>query len=184
MVVDHALGFAQMTALTDPWMHAVRFTATRLAMPIFMVCSGILLTHHSVSRRRWLEVAGAAIVVNLAAIYDGMGTFVPDILAVWCFVMLLASPIRRWPMSMAVLGLLQATYWGVPFGDYQPGWVMAFVALGVLAERAGDREVLAPIGERLPAWTASMGRHPLAWYTGHLAALAGLTAIGAHFSWW
>lgn len=184
MVVDHTLGFAQMTSLNQGWLHAIRITATRLAMPAFMICSGILVAHHAVSRRRWAEVATVAVVVNLAAIYYGMGTFVPDILAVWCLVMLLAQPVRRWPVTMAVLGLLQAVYWPAPFGDYQPGWVLAFVALGVLAGRTGDHEVLHPIGTRLPDWVASMGRHPLAWYAGHLAALAGITAIGARLGWW
>ncbi|MCU1496898.1 MAG: hypothetical protein JWM47_851 [Acidimicrobiales bacterium] len=184
MVVDHALGFAQTTTLSEPWMHTIRMTVTRLAMPGFMVCSGILLAHHSVSRRRWTQVAVAAVVVNVAAVYDGMSTFVPDILAVWCLVMLLAVPVRRWPMTMAVLGLLQAVYWRLPFGDYQPGWVLAFVALGVLAERAGDREVLRPIAVRLPNWIVSVGRYPLRWYTGHLAVLAAVTAMGVHFAWW
>lgn len=184
MIVDHALGFAQTTALAEQWMHTVRITVTRLSMPAFMLCSGMLLARHQISRRRWCEVATAAVVVNLAAVAAGMSAFVPDILALWCVVMVVAGPIRRMPVAMAVLGLLQTLYWPIPIHNFQPGWVMAFVALGVLAERGQDRRMLQALGDRLPSWTEPMGRHPLGWYLGHLAVLASVTVTGGALSWW
>lgn len=184
MIVDHALGFAQTTDLEATWMAIIRGSVTRLAMPAFMICSGILVARRPLSRRRWSEVAAAALLVNVAAAVVGMGAFVPDILALWCVVMLFASPIRRWPVACAALGLLQSAYLPVPIDNFQPGWVLAFVALGVLAEQSGRREPLPAIGERLPSWTAAMGRHPLAWYLGHLAVLAGLTLLGSGLGWW
>lgn len=184
MVADHGLGFAQTTDLDAPWMELVRHTVTRFSMPGFMLCSGILLARASVSRRRWCEAAGGALAVNAAATVTGMGGFVPDILATWCAVMLLAGIVRRWPATVAVLGLLQSTYWTVPIVGYQPGWVAAFVALGVLVERAGDREVLMPIARRMPDWMVSIGRRPLMWYLGHLALLAAVTLAGTHIGWW
>lgn len=184
MILDHALGFAQTTDLTQPWMHDIRFSITRLAMPAFMVCSGMLLSRRGIARRRWFEVAAVAVAVNGAALISGLSTFVPDILAIWCLVMLLATPLRRFPATIAVLGLLQATYWRLPIAGYQPGWVLAFVALGVLMARSGDQEVLPAIARRTPAWATAIGRKPLRWYAGHLACLAAATSIGAQLGWW
>ncbi|MCB1026885.1 MAG: heparan-alpha-glucosaminide N-acetyltransferase domain-containing protein [Microthrixaceae bacterium] len=184
MIADHTLGFAQNTDMAQPWMTVARLSITRAALPAFMVCSGILLAGHSVSSRRWAQVLVAAVLVNTGALVAGMSEFVPDILALWCLVMLLAGPVRRAPATAAVLGMLQAVYWRVPIGTYQPGWIVAFVAIGVLVARSGDREVLEPLGHRLPEWVAVMGRRPLSWYVGHLAVLGGLTGGGNLLGWW
>lgn len=184
MIVDHSLGFAQSTELAEPWMRLARLSVTRLALPVFMICSGLRLARRSVTTRRWAEVLIAALVVNAGALLAGMPEFVPDILALWCLVMVLAAPIRRYPATAVVLGLLQSMYWRVPIGNYQPGWVLAFVALGVLVARSGDRELLEPISSRLPDWIAAIGRHPLSWYVGHLAALGALTVGGRYAGWW
>ncbi len=184
MIIDHSLGFAQSTELVEPWMHVVRLSFPRLALPAFMVCSGMLLAGRSMTIRRWTEVLIAALIVNAGALLAGMTDFVPDILVLWCLVMVFGAPIRRYPATAVVLGLLQSMYWRVPIGGYQPGLVLAFVALGMLIARSGDRELLEPLGSRLPDWVASIGRRPLSWYVGHLSLLGGLTVCGSYAGWW
>lgn len=184
MIIDHSLGFAQSTALTEPWMRLARLSVSRLALPAFMICSGLLLAGHVVATRRWVQVLVAALVVNVGAVVAGMPEFVPDILALWCLVTLGAAPIRRYPATAAVIGLLQSMYWRIPTGTYQPGWIVAFIALGVLIARSGDREVLDPIGSRLPDWVAAIGCRPLIWYVGHLVALSAITVSGSNLGWW
>lgn len=184
MIVDHALGFAQTTHLSEGWMQAVRMTGTRFAMPAFMICSGMLLAARSVTRRRWSEVAAAALVVNLGAAVTGMASFVPDILALWCLAIAFQRPMRRWPTLIVVIGLLQAVHWQVPVGGYQPGWVVAFIGIGVLASR-GDLDGLFERAARTaPAQVAAMGRHPLAWYVGHLLVFGAITLLGKQLTWW
>ncbi|MCR8526164.1 hypothetical protein WB334_24965, partial [Escherichia coli] len=150
MIIDHALGFAETTDLGQPWMHVVRSTATRPAMPVFMICSGMLLARRGITPARWSGVAAVAFAVNATAIATGLGSFVPDILAVWCLIMLASQALRAQPLLMAGLGLLQSRHAPWPLPGYQPGWVLAFVALGVLAERSGDRWALDAAARSLP----------------------------------
>ncbi len=183
MILDHALGFAQMTNLRGSWMEFARLSVTRFALPTFMICTGVLLSIRPLALRRWIEVTAAAVIVNLGALLAGMGHVTPEVLAMWSLVMVFSPMIRRFPICVAVVALLQAFYWQVPIPTYQPGWLAAFVCIGVLGGQGRNRE-LAELGAFVPAWMEPMGHRPLAWYMGHLAILGSATWLGLQAGWW
>lgn len=185
MVLDHTLAFVETTQYSAGWMNIARLTVTRLSLPAFMACTGYLLADHIPSRRRRLEIAGVALAVNAIIVAANTGLAWPEILGVWTLVMIFAGAIRRWPTTIAILGLIQYAYWPLPhFDDYQPGWVAAFIALGVLLARSGAREFIDSVGRRLPLWVQHFGRHPLVYYVAHLAIIAALAEIGWSLGWW
>lgn len=193
MVVDHVCAFAvAMFDLGDVerWLWLNRWTNTRVAMPLFMLCTGALLALKVPSRRRLLEVAAAAVVVNYGVIVTAPGIHAPDILATWTLVMLGARWIRRWPWQTAVLGAVAASTWPWPIGGYHPGYVAALIALGVLVaswapfyvdERGAQVGHWGPdldhIGQSAPKWMEPIGRHPLSIYLAHIAVLCALAVL-------
>ena len=168
MVLDHALAVWQVEG-SPAWVQGARLTVTRPALPIFMVVVGVLWARRSAttSGRRLAEVAGVGMVVTVGMAVVGLP--VPDVLFVFVLVCLVGGPLLRWPLAAAVVGLLQAVNLPAAWSGYQPGYLVAWVALGVLCERAGETPP-APAWLRASAVQA-IGRRPLAWYGGHVGVL-------------
>jgi hypothetical protein len=174
MIVDHVLVLAMATRGYTEWMALVRMSLTRFSMPLFMIVSGLLLARKGLpSTRRLVQVAMAAIALNLAFLSIDVGFAAPEILAVWLLVLLFYRLIVRYPIEAAVLGILQTMNWPVSWAGYQPGTIMAFLALGVVLSRFPESAVLRS-GDYLPGFCSAIGRRPLSWYTIHLGLLWGV----------
>lgn len=167
MLLDHALAVFWPGA---GWAIASRLTVTRLAMPLFMSVAGALFALRGrPSAARQGKVIAAAAVASLCCWRVGLG--VPEILAWYLLAVALAPVLVRWPAASIVVGVLQVV--NLPLWQtravYQPGQVLAFVALGVLV--AGKLT-----GRSLPAGAAAswLGRHALSLYVLHLLLLVGV----------
>jgi uncharacterized membrane protein len=156
MVLDHALLAAGHHG------GPVRLTVTRLALPLFGLTAGALWKPGRA--RRYLEVAGAAIIATGLGLVVGIGQ--PDIL----WLLLVAMLVMPAGPALAAAGAIQATTWPLRTSGYEPGVVLVLVVLGHLYGSAP----LDRLGQRLPHRLEGIGRHPLGWYLGHLALLAVL----------
>lgn len=174
MIADHLLAFGLARLSFGGWAEALRLTATRVSLPVFMLTSGLLLGAHGRARyARIAQVALLGLVVSIAvdSVFIGMGP--PDILTVYAAVMLLWPVLVRCPVAVAALGVVQMATWPL-YGHagwygYEPGEIAALLAVGVLAARATSPDWISRWGG--PAWLAAIGRAPLAWYGGHIAVL-------------
>ena len=159
MVLDHI-----WLARAFPCAWLIRKVITRAALPIFMMVSGYLWAVRGWSwRRGTLLVLAAMLSVRLAA---GAGLPMPDILTIFAVVQAMAALAVRWPIPLAAAGLLQSSEWRIGWPNYEPGVVLCFCCLGVLLAKMGELPTLRC------RWLEWIGRHPLTWYLGHLAALA------------
>lgn len=170
MILDHVL---VIFAPVSP----VRTTVTRLAMPLFMVVSGLLMRLGGQYRRlRYLEAFAVVIVVTplLGWLWPAFG--VPEIVGVWLLVAITFRPVvQRWPLTGAVVGYIWYTYWPLAWHGYQPGVVLMFLCIGSLCVR--DVGEIGRLGGYLPSQLERLGRRPLLIYGGHLLVLAPL-------AWW
>lgn len=177
MVLDHVL------VNLDPG-SPLRSTVTRAALPLFMVVSGHLIaTKGFGSWQRWARLGLAALVALGAARSAGLAA-TPDVLIVYLFAVTALVALRwagiRSPIVAGSLGIA----WGITasaqvastgWTGYQPGFVLALLALGMLATMP------ATLPGPAAFWTAcaKVGRYPLAWYLGHLVVLGIIrTAAG------
>lgn len=168
MIVDHLLLFSLTLAPAADLRVDLRSTLTRLSMPLFMVVSGFLL--NGVSRRR--VVAVAVVAAGLAPVlYVCWPEFAqPEILALWLLVFPLRSLLVRFPLELVFAGVLQVLHLPVGWPGFEPGLLLVFLGLGVLArERPRSLELL---GRLLPGVFARFGRFPLSVYAGHLLLLS------------
>jgi hypothetical protein len=158
MVVDHV---AVQTG--SPWF--VRTLVTRPALPLFLLVAGMLWRPGL--RRRHLQLAAAA--GSATVLGAQLGMVAPDVLVV-IGIGLAAMPLAvRWPVVTLALAAIQPTTWPLWQG-YEPGTVLVLLYLGhALATRTPLELRWA---DRLPWWTAVVGRFPLTVYVGHLAVLA------------
>jgi len=153
----------------------VRLTVTRAALPLFILVAGHLAVDRPIHPRRMVGVilcgAGATVLTR------DLGFPEPDVLMVIavCVIGLSVVP-ARYRALVLVVAVLQPVTWPLPYTGYQPGPVVALLVIG------GHLPDLARLGDRLPLWTAAVGRHPLAWYIGHLTAISG-TAYAIRGGW-
>lgn len=159
MVLDHVL--VQVAAG-----HPLRFTVTRLSLPLFAFCFAYL-GGRSRSRTRLLILGGLVVVETVLNGPLSLGVPGPVALLVLAEALHVAWPaLRERPVLVAGAGLLQALYLPVEWSGYQPGLVVCWYALGTVAAIE-----LVSIGSRIPRWVAAVGRRPSLWYAGHLAVL-------------
>lgn len=156
MVADHLALFAGLDA--------VRWTVGRLALPVFFVLAG-----HLAHRIGWRHLGIGAAGVALAAAVGWVDS--PNVLtwyAAGTVVVVLGRRVGLGP-AWLLAGALVLLANGV--GDMAPGYrpaaLLGFMAVGQLVSRAR----LDRLGAWVPRWVASVGRHPLAWYVGHVVAL-------------
>ncbi len=170
MFLDHAL--VVLIAADGPhWLTYIRGSITRLSLPLFMVTSGFLMNQHrGFSKRRRIQVLVAALWINFLIFVFPVGFGNPDILALWLFVALFWKLIVKYPVETLTLGMIQnvSATLHLPSHNYQPGYVAAWLALGVIIARLPQEPGFLKHAGRLPRWVKSIGRNPLAWYVGHL----------------
>lgn len=178
MVVDHVIVATQTVSSNPELLFEVRRSLTRLAMPLFMVVSGALWALHGApSRRRLTQVFVAAVAVNVSLAVTWPEVGLPEILAVWVGCALAAKLFLEAPVEVAVLGLLFAWHYPLDWDGFQPGFVAAFVALGVLWARTGRTGFADPLAAHLPELFAAAGRRPLSIYVGHLVVLVSAVVV-------
>lgn len=165
MMVDHlALVYGA------PW--GVRELLTRLAMPLFMLVAGFLWRPGW--RWRHLEVFFAAVLATPYLWYIGGETV--GILFVYLWALLCMPAVQRFPLLVLAVAIIQPITWPLAINLYQPGVVLALLALGYLARQHGFGRELVQIGSVLPSSLTVLGRWPLLIYVAHLyvfALLAG-----------
>jgi predicted acyltransferase len=183
MILDHSLVVYQAVNGPQDWVWWIRHTVTRFALPLFMMMAGLLIAqkgHPAWNRLPFILVA--AIVINVVAHYlPQVGFHTPDVLANFVMAVPLYFLFVRYPLETIVVGFLQAYYLPITWNEwmgYQPGMIMAFLALGVLLKFHPNTLVMR-LGRRLPAALEILGRRPLLWYCGHLAVLyvIGIAAL-------
>lgn len=167
MIVDHVLALVcELTTWptnAGPWF--ARMTITRAALPLFMLLAGALLADRRPSGKRLGQVVAAAVCAQLLVLrLPFMATV--NILPVIGWALWVWPRVRGWGVwGVAGCMVFVATLpW--PLG-YHPGHVLGLMLLGTLLGRAP----LERLGGCLQPWAAVVGRRPLAWYLGHLAAL-------------
>lgn len=162
----------------------LRLTVGRIALPVFMLVSGLLLKRPP-SVRRSVQAAGAGAVVSTVSVAAGLGLGVPDILAVWVLaawaVGLAARRSALAVAGVACVGIVQAASWPVPWTGYQPGTVAALLAIGWFARYPPVLVELDGVGDRLPVGLARIGARPMAAYMASTVAL-GLMAGAWRFA--
>lgn len=166
MVVDHLL------VVIDPT-NPLRYTATRLALPLFMFTAAIF--HRRITRTRLLHLAPAIAAEFTVAVFV-LGTF-PGIVTTYALVVLAIQHIpdvHRHALALTTLGLVQALYLPLPITGYQPGIVLAWYSLGLLA---ASQLIGSPLAHQRLSLLEPLGRHPIAFYVGHLVALVPLAAL-------
>lgn len=169
MIVDHVL-MAMPTAGGD----VVRWSLTRFALPIFLVCSGWLWGQYgpSVANRRALHVLLAmALTLPLWVVADFP---LPDPLGNWVFAWLMASFLCARPLFWLVVGVLQVTCWPIGLTGYEPGLAIVYASAGILAARsAGSGEILT-VGIPQLGW---LGRHALLVYASHVPIVVAVATL-------
>ena len=142
------------------------FLPGRLALPLFMVCAAVVYRRDR-SRSSWL-LLGLALAADLAlAPASGLGIPAPVTGYFVLIGMLHFVPgLLRWPVTAAVLGILQAWFMPIGWGGWELGILLGWFMLGRVAGDEPER-----VGSRLPGWLEPIGRRPLHWYIAHLVAL-------------
>jgi hypothetical protein len=84
-----------------------------------------------------------------------------------CLCEIVPGPVPHRALVLTTLGLIQALYLPLGVTGYQPGVVVAWFGIGLLATSAG-----VEWGGKLPGYLERVGRRPCEWYVGHLAVLA------------
>ncbi len=157
MLIDHL-------AAVLGGLDVLRWSLGRPAMPIFALVVGALATR-PLSRRRLLQWLGVALAVY--PLYALLGLPGWEMVVLLLVGRLIAQGGPLYGGVVVVVALAQAAN-GVGWdGHYAPGAVAGLCVMGRVW-----RLELAALGARLPGWLAGIGRRPLTWYVGHLAALA------------
>jgi hypothetical protein len=164
MILDHVLALVVFKGAPAAELMWIRLTLTRLALPLFVGISGYLLARRGVvhDRKRQAQIWAAGVLVTVA--FMGMGFPVPDVLFVLALVHPLFGLVRRWPIVAGVVGALQFQYLMIPWQGYQPGTIVLYLSLGVLAATSEVPQLRNALLERV-------GASPLRWYVGHVAVL-------------
>jgi hypothetical protein len=158
MVIDH---IALLTPATD----LLRMAPGRLAMPMFFLLAGYFATVP-----RWRHLGIGLVGVTLPFFIPWVDS--PNVLVLWALGVVLlwawrAAELPLWIIAAVAL-VASANGWSSSDGTYyEPVAMYGLMALGATLTPAAfvwaDR---LPLSRAL----ASVGRHPIAWYVGHLTA--------------
>lgn len=178
MIADHAL------VLVDPT-HPARYTVTRFALPLFMLCTASTLRRARARTRRLVQVAavGTGITVLTTIAWPAFGAQ-PDVTLLIVLAIVATERARAsWygPALVATGALVQALYLPIGWNAYEPGLVIAWLCIARYA-LAEQPDLTHRIGTRLPAVFAVPGRYPLTAYASHVTVLASVAALGGD-SW-
>lgn len=169
MLVDHV---TLLTAVPDVF----RLVPGRLAMPMFFLLAGYLATAPR-WRHAWVGYAGIALPFFVPWVDS------PNVLVLWAGGVAFLALIRYLGLPvwlLAAVGLaVAANGWAHAGGGHYDVFAMwGLLALGTMLPRSAfdwTRTIPGWIGASL----ALVGRHPIAWYLGHLTVLeVGRRVIG------
>lgn len=176
MIGDHVAVFILTVLPENPaqsllWDSAYmfRFTIGRIALPVFMIVSGMLIERYGFTWKRYLQVVIAAIIVNFLWIAAPFGATPPDILLLWALIVPFSFLWKKYPILFGVLGFIQLTNWQISWGGYQPGEILLLLCLGVLAQKTNFTFPSLKDFDQPMAW---IGRRPLIFYVGHIVLLS------------
>lgn len=165
MVVDHAL-----VAFPVAGSVLVRSTATRAALPLFCLVAGALARR--LTPERTAKLAAAGLVAGYVGGPFGIGQ--PDVVLLLLAALAGVHVCRNnyaAQLVLLVVAVIQPVTWPAPWTGYQPGVVIALVAIGTYGDTLDDA------GRRLPPLLARVGRYPLSIYLGHLIVLRALWEV-------
>lgn len=144
-----------------------RMTLGRLAMPMFFLLAG-----HLAGRLRWRHawIALLGVALPLAAPWVDS----PNVLVWWALgscVLVAARRLGVPALLIVAVGLtVGANGWELVGGHtYEPAALVGLMALGSVWPRHWFTWAAAA-----PGWVAAVGRHPVAWYVGHVLLLEGV----------
>jgi len=181
MVVDHLLVAATAVMVERPTLMTLgRLTLvdclrllTRPSLPLFAVCSGVLLSRRSSTSVRRLAQIGVAAAVSQVMFTPIAGMPDIDVLVVFLAAILMWPLARGHLVETIVLGIVAATNLPpFPHGltGYSVGLVLAFMAVGAAVARSGPEDALGA-ARRLPSGFGRLGRRPITAYLIHLFAV-------------
>jgi|TARA_R110000737_G_scaffold130778_1_gene162774 uncharacterized membrane protein len=168
MVLDHALVAAGEHG------HPLRYTATRAALPLFMLCAANVWRPGLRPRR--LAWMAAALAVELVT-FPMIGLPLPGIMLGIIGVTLLLAAVPQIADLRYSWALTVASFVAWVFVPMPPElWIIAVTlgwwSLGNMAGWYGT-----PIPDRGPRALLTVGRHPIGFYIGHLAVLAAVCEL-------
>lgn len=163
MMLSHVLIVAGLA-----WWPLLHLTLWRPVAPVFFLLFGILW-RSGWRRRHWQLLAGALVAHGFAVV---LGFPLPDVLAVIVGLVLVMPLCKRWPHAAIALAVTQLAFWPMPelWGGFAPGFAVALATAGATVPADGFVRAWGNAGVRLGLEV--VGRHPLAWYLGHLATLS------------
>lgn len=171
MIIDHLALYAALVWGENVAGGMVRLTIGRLAVPIFFVLAGYLVT-----RLRWRHLGIYAVGVVLPVLVPTIDN--PNVLCWWATGCALIVACRYAGLPVWVLGVALATLVAngyklevgnsyVPYGL----WLLMVLGAGL---RGAVPAIVERLGGALPAAFGWLGRHPVGIYVGHLLALQGV----------
>lgn len=175
MIGDHVSIFTGLEWYRD--------TAGRVAMPLFFVLSGYLVTRFTI-RHALVGLSGFV----LAAAVPWVDS--PNVLVWYCAgAALLACSWVRQPLvlaGVAVFGLMLAAngYAELYLTGYNPFALLGIMAVGALLRTLPDGRTLWSPARRLPAFLGLLGRYPLSWYLGHVVFLDFVVMVLREYPGW
>lgn len=178
MIVDHVVHVGHtFYSWSEGWL-LLRLTVTRLALPGFMLVAGYLWAVRGVSFRRLGDVSVAAAAAAGCCWLLRMP--LPEVLACYLLAMLASPVVVRWPLPFIIGGFLASMNWqGVfPLWSYQPLYVTAWAAVGVLLCQASGWWIEATEKKKWATPLVVLGQYPLVAYVSHL----GLLVVWAYWS--
>jgi uncharacterized membrane protein len=176
MIFDHALLAYSSIYGNNDFIYLFRITLTRFSMPLFMIISGTVLFLYGLKARRWLSVFIIALVINIITINLWEDFNSPEILLVWCFVVIFYKIYLKLPITTLILGYIQTQFFQITlynYNGYQPGDIIIFLVFGILISKY-ITSLTFPILSKLSTihFITFIGSKPLTIYFSHLLLLS------------
>ena len=176
MIFDHALLAYSSIYGSNEYIYLFRITLTRFSMPLFMIISGTVLFLFGLKIRRWLSVFIIALMINIITFNLWKDFNSPEILLVWCFVVIFYKIYLKFPIIVLVLGYIQTQFFQITlynYNGYQPGDIIIFLVFGILASKY-ITSLTFPILSKLYIFhfISFIGSKPLMIYFSHLLILS------------
>lgn len=176
MIFDHALLAYSSIYGDNDFIYLFRITLTRFSMPLFMIISGTVLFLYGLKARRWLSVLIIALAINIITINLWEDFNSPEILLVWCFVVIFYKIYLKLPITTLILGYVQTQFFQITlynYNGYQPGDIIIFLVFGILISKY-ITSLTFPILSKLSIihFISFIGSKPLTIYFSHLLLLS------------